>query len=94
VFSEYSLNAAEINRHTMPVFWTLGIPNIEMILSRTGIVAIAEVNFIISTTGYLVNSSAITNIYSPDDKGPQMSALKFSHKSLGYQTFCMAQICT
>ena len=62
---------------------TLGHPNCEMILSRTGITVVAETDLTISTTGYRECSSIITNRYSPVGTGPQKSALKFSQAFSG-----------
>lgn len=55
MFLANSSNAAELNGRC------LTIPNAEITLSRTGIVAFAEVDDVTSTTGYLENSSVITN---------------------------------
>lgn len=59
VFSEF-LKCCGVER-TLSDLITLGIPNAEITLSRTGIVALAEVEDVTSTTGYLENSSVITN---------------------------------
>lgn len=61
MFLENSSNAAGLNGLPLSDLITLGIPNAEITLSRTGIVAFAEVDLVTSTTGYLENSSVITN---------------------------------
>ena len=57
----------------MSVFKTLGIPNIEKILSSNGITDFADTVVKVLTTGYLEYSSITTSMCCPFEYGPQRS---------------------
>ena len=79
----YFLKATELNDGPLSVLRTLGHPNCEITLSRTGMMLFAANDLTISTIGYRECSSVITNRYSHVGRGPQKSALRFSHGPSG-----------
>ena len=78
-----SLISSLENGSPLSLFTIMDIPCVAKIHSSLGIVALEEVDVMISTSGNLLYASITTNKYCQIGKGPQKSIFNVCHGSGG-----------
>jgi hypothetical protein len=93
LFSENPLNVRESNGLLLSVSMTFGNPKVAINLSKTGMVALVEVDVMLLTTGNREYSSITTNGFSSVESGPPKSKLRFSQGQDSIYVICRGSKC-